>query len=122
MSKAWIYECYDSDDGVMAFFANTVNEAKMIALGWDAQYRRYIDIRVERVPSMDKLNRDNGYIMDWNKDTDRRAMLEIGLHCFSGEETPMDCCEECINVADCNSYQLYKESKDGETFKMSQMW
>lgn len=114
MSKAWRYECFDPDDGIMVFFADTRNQAKQIALGWDAQYRRYIDIRVERLPTLDQLNHESGYEMDWGKESDRIEMLKLGLHCFYSEESPMDCCKYCINAEDCVPYHKWiKEVNKG---------
>lgn len=107
MSKAWTYDCYDPDDGVMYFFADTRNEARNIAYCFDSGYRKYIDIRVYRCPDLDHLNYPNGYEMDWSKEQDRIELLKLGVYCVSTEESPDENCRYCDASADCWAYEKY---------------
>lgn len=107
MSKAWTYDCYDSDDGTMYFFADTRNEAKQIAHYFDSGYRRYIDISVYRCPSLDHLNHEKGYEMDWSNDQDRIELMKIGTSCIPTEEYPRESCKYCIQSDICWAYEKY---------------
>ncbi|MGN0907416.1 MAG: hypothetical protein ACI4NM_09735 [Bullifex sp.] len=105
MSKAWEYECYDPDDGILIFFADTRNKAKQIAYEWDSYYRKYIDISVSRVPELDYLNHESGYEMNWSNHDDREAMVKIGMFCLDPSAVFIDICEDCIKNDSCWAYE-----------------
>lgn len=88
-------------------FAETRSKAKTEAMTTDAcEDARYIDIRVTRIPELDKEYRGHTE-MDWEDAQDRIALVKCGWSCHPDYWDPADC-ERCPAADWCD---LYKDSK-----------
>lgn len=99
--KAWhIYDVNDNEYSIVVY-ADTASRAKAIGhsdgLLYDAEY---INLRANRIKSMDDLYRYE-YVMDWDKDVDRLALVKAGWHC---EYTDADWCHKCTAKEFCSIY------------------
>ena len=81
--KAWDEYSYEGYSTVV--FAESASKAKMIALYSDAcEDARFTDLRVKRLPEMDKHYR--GYSeVDWDNPEDRKALVALGWSCLEPE-------------------------------------
>lgn len=102
MSKAWIYaNNYGTDEIV---FADTKRRAKAYLRFTDSfEDYRYNDIYPERVKALDYLDHEEGYVMDWNKDEDRIALVK---HIYSGCLPDIkDECKSCCAKEWCRKFK-----------------
>ena len=86
MSKAWSF--YEEEEGVTeVVFADTRGKARMYLKELDTfDNYQYIEIRPGREKSLDYLDHEDGYVMDWYKEEDRIAMVKnIGFYCLYPE-------------------------------------
>ena len=94
MSKAWGF--YEDIEGITEIvFADTRGKARMYLKELDTfDNYRYIDINPRRKKALDYLDHENGYVMDWNKEEDRIAMVkDISFYCaFPDKEECKECC------------------------------
>lgn len=88
-------------------FAESAKEAKKIAFTTDVcENAEYIDVRVLRLPEMDKHYRGRSEI-NWDDEEGRRALVELGWRCF---ETSWEC-----DTCKCRDICLTWESEFDET-------
>ena len=81
--KAWDEYSYEGYSTVV--FAENATKAKAIALYSEAcEGARYVDIRVRRLPEMDKHYRGSNEA-DWCCPEDRRALVALGWYCLEPE-------------------------------------
>ena len=110
MSKAWSF--YEEEEGIVeVVFADTRTKARTYLKELDTfDNYRYIDISPRRKKSLDYLDHEDGYVMDWNKEDDRIAMVkDIGFYCsFPDKEE----CKECCAKQWCSAYE--EESNEQE--------
>ena len=102
MSKAWICaNNYGTDEIV---FADTKRRAKSYLKFTDSfEDYRYNDIYPERVKALDYLDHEEGYVMDWNKDEDRIALVK---HIYSGCLPDIkDECKSCCAKEWCRKFK-----------------
>lgn len=102
MSKAWICaNNYGTDEIV---FADTKRRAKSYLKFTDSfEDYRYNDIYPERVKALDYLDHKEGYVMDWNKDEDRIALVK---HIYSGCLPDIkDECKSCCAKEWCRKFK-----------------
>ena len=96
------YKCWEEvEDCATIIFAETAGKARYIAIysgdiGDDLTFK---DVRVRRVPQLDKYYRGLRE-MDWYDDNDRVAMVREGA--FDG------CCEDYLEYEDCNKCSARK--------------
>lgn len=102
MSKAWICENNYGTDEIV--FADTKRRAKSYLKFTDSfEDYRYNDIYPERVKALDYLDHKEGYVMDWNKDEDRIALVK---HIYSGCLPDIeDECESCCAKEWCRKFK-----------------
>ena len=109
MSKAWsFYECEESIIEVV--FADTRGKARMYLKELDTfDNYRYIDISPRREKELDYLDHEDGYVMDWNKEEDKIALVKnIGVYCLYSDK---DECKECYVREWCSKYEEYEEEE-----------
>lgn len=105
--KAWKVsekdECYST-----VVFAETRGKARALARYTDTcEDCDFCDIRVYRVPKIDKYYKDGKIEMDWYISQDRIALVkELGFSCLDIDITE---CENCPAKEYCDSY---KDEKD----------
>ena len=109
MSKAWMAYNYPKNIA-MVVFADTKGKAKSYLIHTETfDDYGFMDIDVYRAKSLDYLDRPDGYIMDWNNDEDRIAMVK---HIYSGCLPPIEeDCESCCAKECCSKY---KEENNGQ--------
>lgn len=102
MSKAWICENNYGTDEIV--FADTKRRAKSYLKFTDSfEDYRYNDIYPERVKALDYLDHKEGYVMDWNKDEDRIALVK---HIYSGCLPDIkDECKSCCAKEWCRKFK-----------------
>lgn len=101
--KAWV----EHGEGSTIVFAETRNEAKVIALSCDCcEDARYIDIRVRRVPEADKLYKGKSEI-DWY-DPETRVVLvrDFGWSCYD----PSWECDDCPAKPYCHWHEQEEDT------------
>lgn len=99
--KAWQANS-EYSEGSVVVFAETAGRAKQIAMGTDELCEeRYIDIRVSRLPKIDRFYKEGKAIVDWNEDEDIRLELvkEYNWACL---KPLVECCEACQAEKYCN--------------------
>lgn len=108
MSKAW--SCANNYGTIEIVFADTKRRAKSYLKFTDTfEDYRCNDIYPERVKALDYLDHKEGYVMDWNNDEDRIAMVK---HIYSGCLPPIEeDCESCCAKECCSKY---KEENNGQ--------
>lgn len=82
--KAWQANS-EYSEGSVVVFAETAGKAKQIALKTDELCdERYVDIRVNRLPKIDRFYKEGKTIVDWNEDEDIRLELvkEYNWYCL----------------------------------------
>lgn len=98
--RAWDENCYENYSTVV--FAENAAKAKAIALTSDAcEDARFTDIRVKRLPEMDKHYRGLPEV-DWYNDEDRKALVALGWHCYEAESWE---CAGCVAKEICEEYK-----------------
>ena len=110
MSKAWSF--YEKEERVIeVVFADTRGKARMYLKELDTSDNyRYIDISPRREKALDRLNHEDGYVMDWRKYEDRIALIKnIGLYCLYPDKYE---CKECCAKEWCSKYEEYEEEED----------
>ena len=69
----------------------------------------YIEISPRREKALDYLDHEDGYVMDWNKEEDKIALVKnIGVYCLDPDK---DECEECCAKEWCSKYEEYEEEE-----------
>lgn len=98
--KAWIART-DYSDGSTIVFANTRNEAKLLAMGTDfCEYAPYIDIRVRRVPELDGMEKCEPTDNPWLNDDIRLILVkEYDWACVEPQYSD---CDNCIAKQYCH--------------------
>ena len=76
MSKAWSF--YEEEEGIIeVVFADTRTKARMYLNELETfDNYRYIDISPRREKALDYLDHKDGYVMNWNKEEDRIALVK----------------------------------------------
>lgn len=99
-------------------FAETPGKAKLNALftpccnGAD-----YLDIRVRRLPHMDKYYKPEKLEMDWFNNEDRIALVkECGFRC---EDVYLEECKKCPAKDYCDEWEVYES--EHEDFNLEDM-
>lgn len=133
MSKAWNF----SDDvfGIgVNVFADSEKEAIHYIFIKHGDLWPLSEIKPERMPELDYLDRPDGYIMDWDNMEDRAALVKLESHCadtsciecidcelkefccyYEEDFEPgfdQDYCTTCERIKDCEIYQKYKYTED----------
>ena len=102
--KAWKVNDIHDDFYSEVVFAETRGKAKSIAQCTDiCEDSLYTDIRVIRVPELDKEYRGHD-VMDWYDDEDKLALIQNGWHC---DEVWPDECINCVGKMCCDTYTDY---------------
>ena len=96
--KAW--DDYNSEGYSTVVFAESASKARAIAFHSEAcEDARFVDIRVRRLPEMDKQYRGLDEV-DWDCPEDRRALVALGWYCPEPEIWE---CESCPAKDVCES-------------------
>ena len=99
--KAWRACNINDDEYATVVYADTATRAKAVVMAddyfWDCEY---IYIRVNRIKSMDDLY-DHEYVMNWDKDADRLALVKEGWRC---DDFFRDDCKACIGKEYCSEW------------------
>ena len=110
MSKAWSF--YEEEESIIeVVFADTRGKARMYLKELDTfDNYRYIEISPRREKALDYLNHEDRYVMDWNKEEDKIALVKnIGVYCLDADK---DECKECCAKEWCSKYEEYEEEED----------
>lgn len=85
--KAWKVEDKASYEGYCTVvFAETRGKAHALAMRTGCcDGAEWNDVRVTRLPAMDKMYKPGKREMDWYDDEDRIALVECGWFCYSAE-------------------------------------
>lgn len=102
MAKAW-YAYSDYEESYVVVFAETRSKArKYIKETEEFDYYDYIEIKPRRLGCIDYLDKPDGYVMDWNKQEDRLALVkDAGWYCVDPRK---ESCEKCSAKEQCDSY------------------
>ena len=106
--KAWQANS-EYSEGSVVVFAETAGKAKQTALRTDELCdEKYVDIRVNRLPKIDRFYEEGKTIVDWNEDEDIRLELvkEYNWFCL---EPLVELCEVCPAAEYCNYSMLEGE-------------
>ena len=109
MSKAWSF--YEEEESIIeVVFADTRGKARMYLKELDTfDNYKYIEISPRREKSLDYLDYEDGYVMDWNKEEDRIALVKnIGFYCLDPDK---DECKECCAREWCSKYEEFEEEE-----------
>lgn len=109
--KAWQANS-EYSEGSVVVFAETAGKAKQIALKTDElSDEQYTDIRVNRLPKIDRFYKEGKAIVDWYEDKDIRLELvkEYNWGCL---EPLVECCEACQAEKYCNYSVLEEVNKN----------
>ncbi len=72
----------------------------------------YLDMRVHRIPALDGHSELEGYVMDWDKQEDRLALVRYaGFYCIEGR---LDDCKKCIAKDYCGEYEYLMDEMEEE--------
>ena len=110
MSKAWSF--YEEEECIIeVVFADTRTKARMYLKELDTfDNYRYIDISPRREKELDYLDHEDGYVMNWNKEEDRIALVKnIGFYCLYPDKEE---CNECCAKKWCSKYEELKEEEE----------
>lgn len=103
--KAWV----EYGEGSTVVFAETRNEAKMIAQSCDCcEDARYIDIQVRRLPEADKLYKGLAEIDWYDPETRVSLVRDFGWSCYD----PSWECDNCQAKPYCHWHEQ-EEDTDG---------
>ena len=114
--KAWRVEDIASyEGGCTVVFAETRGKAHQLALDTDCcENAEWNDVRVTRLPEIDKYYEPGKKEMDWYNAEDRVALVkECGWYCLdtNGRED----CETCPAAEWCDDYHDWVEDVKGDT-------
>ena len=103
MAKAW-YAYSDYEESYVVVFADTRSKArKYIKETEEFDYYDYIEIKPRRLGCIDYLDKPDGYVMDWNKQEDRFALVkDAGLYCV---DPTIEECEKCLAKEYCEEWE-----------------
>lgn len=107
--KAWRVEDTESyEGGCTVVFAETRGKAHDLARHTDCcEDAEWCDIRVTRIPAMDKMWKPGKTEMNWLDPEDRIALVkECGFYCL---DVYREYCEKCPAAEWCDNYQDWKE-------------
>lgn len=107
--KAWRVEDTESyEGGCTVVFAETRGKAHDLARHTDCcEDAEWCDIRVTRIPAMDKMWKPGKTEMNWLDPEDRIALVkECGFYCLDADR---EYCEKCPAAEWCDDYQDWKE-------------
>lgn len=110
--KAWQTNS-EYSEGLVVVFAETAGKAKQTAMKTDELCNeRYVDIRVNRLPKIDRFYKEGKTIVDWSEDTDIRIALvkEYNWYCL---EPLVEWCEVCPAEKYCN-YSMLKGERGND--------
>ena len=97
--KVWL----DCGEGSTVVFADTRNEAKVIALSCDCcEDAEYIEVCVRRMQELDHLYKGQSEIDWWDKETRVALVRDHGWSCFDPYYPD---CEECPAKEFCEQYK-----------------
>lgn len=103
------YDKYNYEGYSTVVFAENAAKAKVIAFHSEAcEDAQFIDIRVHRLPEMDKHYRGLDEV-DWYCPKDRRALVALGWYCLDPESW------ECNGCPANDICEYFKEENDAET-------
>ena len=109
MAKAW-YAYSDYEESCVVVFADTRNKArKYIKETEEFDYYDYIEVKPRRLGCIDYLDKPDGYVMDWNNQEDRLALVKHIYSCCLPDIN--DECKSCCAKELCNKY---KEGNNGQ--------
>lgn len=114
--KAWRVEDTASyEGGCTVVFAETRGKAHSIALNTDCcEDAEWCDVRVTRIPEMDKIWKPNKTEMDWYDADDRIALVkECGWYC-NHDYLDREDCLSCPASEWCEDYQEWVEDMKGD--------
>lgn len=115
--KAWRVEDTKSyEGGCTVVFAETRGKARYLAQGTDCCVNaEWCDIRVTRIPEMDKMWEPGKKEMDWYKAEDRIALVkECGWFCNHEYLDREKDCPNCLASEWCEDYQDWIADMRGE--------
>ncbi len=109
--KAWQANS-EYSEGSVVVFAETAGKAKQIALKTDELCEEsYVDIRVNRLPKIDRFYKEGKTIGDWVEDEDIRLELVKEYNWACLEPTYREC-SVCLAEKYCNYSVLEEENKN----------
>lgn len=114
--KAWSVEDMASyEGGCTVVFAETRGKAHDMARSTDCcEDAEWCDIRVTRIPKMDKMWKPGKVEMDWYNAEDRTALVkECGWFCNHEYLDRDNDCPECPAVEWCEDYQDWLADEKG---------
>ena len=103
MSKAWI--CHNEESCIAeVVFADTRGKAKSYFKNLETfDYYTYCELRPRRKNSLDYLDKPEGYVMNWNNQEDRIALVkELGWYC---EDPTIEECKKCLAKEYCEEWE-----------------
>ena len=110
--KAWQANSEDSEGSVVVF-AETASKAKQTAMKTDELCNeQYIDIRVNRLPKIDRFYKEGKTIVDWCEDEDIRLELVKEYNWACLEPTYREC-SVCLAEKYCN-YSVLVEVNEND--------
>ena len=110
--KAWrVEDIYAYEDGCAVVFAETRGKAHALAQNTDCcEDAEWCDIRVTRIPEMDKMWKPGKKEMDWCNAEDRIALVkECGWSCNDEYLDRERDCPECPAAEWCGPYLDWKK-------------
>lgn len=112
--KAWRVSDEASEvGGCTVVFADTRGKAHVLALRTDCcENAEWNDVRVTRLPEMDKMWKPGKWEMNWYDSEDRIALVkECGWSCCEDYLDRERDCPVCPAAEWCDSYQDWRENK-----------
>ena len=113
--KAWkVCDIRSEIGGCTVVFAETRSRAHALAMGTDCcEDAEWNDVRVKRIPAMDKMFKPGKCEMDWSDPDDRIALVkECGWFCCHEWLDRERDCPVCPAAEWCEDYQDWKEDSD----------
>ena len=113
--KAWRVSDEASEvGGCTVVFADTRGKAHVLALRTDCcEDAEWTDVRVTRLPEMDKMWKPGKWEMNWYDAEDRTALVkECGWYC--SETNGREDCLICPAAEWCDDYQEWKQEEGNE--------
>ena len=109
--KAWQANS-EYSEGLVVVFAETAGKAKQTAMKTEELCdEQYTDIRVNRLPKIDRFYKEGKTIVDWNEDEDIQLELvkEYNWHCLY---PLVEWCKVCPSEKYCNYSMLEGECEE----------
>lgn len=110
MKAYLVYDNYADESATVAVFAESVNEAKSLAMGsCDLELADYVDLRARRKKELDGYY-DGTKVWEWNDMEHRKILVKV---CdFACLEPDMCECQTCVAKEYCGEYEYLLENEE----------